>query len=201
MSDREVVESVRFGTHQPAEYVKTATGQQVTPEFIDFLQQVLTGQGAESREPTGLDPLAKILADELAVLHLPEWRSPEGRKLAEATVTTIKQATRIAEYLVMRGVRLHPELEEIRWTPTPGGQPGAFDTGMHVVKDDDGQWPTPSPEDYYDLADIKVAQSDDGIWYATHPRGLACEARSKTEAYADLADQLRHRIVQARGEQ
>ncbi|WP_067819511.1 hypothetical protein [Nocardia inohanensis] len=200
MPDNEVVESVHFGGYQPpSDYVKTDTGQLVTPEFLQFLQQTLSGKLPAREETDELDPQVKALADELTVIHLPEWESKVGRKLADPTVTSIKQATRIAEYLVKRGVRMHPELEEIRWTATPGGPPGAFDVGMHITKDENGDWPAPDPEDFYDLDDIEVQQSDDGIWIATHPRGLAHESATKTEAYAGVVDQLRRRISDARG--
>lgn len=201
MSDKEVVESIQFANHQPPpEYLKTDTGQLVTPEFLAFIQQALSGKLAESADTAELDPQVKALAEELSVIHLPEWQSKQSPKVAEPTVTGIKQATRVAEYLVQRGVRVHPELEEIRWAATPGGAPGAFDTGLHVTKDENGQWPVPDPESFYDLDDIQVSQTDDGRWYAVHPRGLSFEAATKTEAYAGVVDQLRQRIEQARQE-
>ncbi|APA94838.1 hypothetical protein [Nocardia seriolae] len=199
MSDKEIVESISFGNHQPpSEYVKTDTGQLVTPEFLALIQQSLSGKLSESRQTDELPPEVKALAEELSVIHLPEWRSEVGRKLAEPTVTSIKQAVRVAEYLVKRGVRVHPDLEEIRWTPTPGGQPGVFDTALHLTKDATGNWPAPDPEVFYNLEDIQVTKTDDGLWSATHPRGLATEAPTKTDAYAALVDQLRARIDQAR---
>lgn len=200
MSGKEILESVSFGTQPPPsqDYVKTDTGQLVTPEFLSFLQQTLTGKLADHKPNEELDPQVRALAEELSVIHLPEWHSEVGRKLADPTVTSLKQATRVAEYLVKRGVRVHPELEEIRWAPTPVGPPGAFDIGMHITKDSDGQWPAPDPEEFYNLDDIQVKQTDDGRWSATHPRGLASEAPTKTDAYAALVDQLRQRISQAR---
>ncbi|QLY30838.1 hypothetical protein [Nocardia huaxiensis] len=199
MPEKEIVESIRFGNHQPpSDYVKTDTGQLVTPEFLALIQQSLSGKLAEPREPEQLDPEVRALAEELSVIHLPEWRSEVGRKLADPTVTSIKQATRVAEYLVKRGVRVHPELEEIRWSATPGGQPGVFDTGIHITKDAEGNWPAPDPEDFYNLEEIQVKQTDEGLWSATHPRGLAFEAPTKTDAYAGIVDELRHRIEQAR---
>lgn len=199
MSDKEIVESVNFGNHQsPTDYVKTDTGQLVTPEFLAFIQQALSGKLAEHKPDEELDPQVRALAEELSVIHLPEWRSEVGRKLADPTVTSIKQATRIAAYLVKRGVRVHPELEEIRWAPTPSGPPGAFDTGIHITKDSEGNWPAPDPETFYNLDDIEVRQTDEGLWFASHPRGLSTEAASKTDAYADIVDQLRQRIAQAR---
>ncbi|MFE3100274.1 hypothetical protein [Nocardia tengchongensis] len=199
MPDKEIVESVHFGNHQPpSEYVKTDTGQLVTPEFLALIQQSLSGKLSETSQTDELSPEVKALAEELAVIHLPEWRTEVGRKLAEPTVTSIKQAVRVAEYLVKRGVRVHPELEKIRWTATPGGQPGVFDTGIHIAKDTAGNWPAPDPEDFYNLEDIQVTKTDEGFWVATHPRGLAAEASTKTDAYAALVDQLRQRIEQAR---
>ncbi|MEU0540651.1 hypothetical protein ABZ319_12330 [Nocardia sp. NPDC005978] len=200
MSGKEVISSVSFG-HQPppsSDYVETDTGQLVTPEFLSFLQQTLTGKLAEHKPDETLDPQVRALAEELSIIHLPEWYSEVGRKLADPTVTSIKQATRVAEYLVKRGVRVHPDLEEIRWTPTPLGPPGAFDTGMHITRDEHGHWPAPDPESFYDLEEIQVKQSEDGLWSATHPRGLSTEAPTKTDAYAAMVDQLRQRIDQAR---
>ncbi|MGW4364625.1 hypothetical protein ACWEKT_03185 [Nocardia takedensis] len=199
MTDNEIVESIRFGNHQaPPQYTKTEGGQLVTPEFLALMQQMLSGKLAERESSEELDPQVKALAEELAVIHLPEWQDGIGRTRAEPTMTSIKQATRVAQYLVRRGVRMHPELEEIRWLPTPDGPPGAFDLGMHVIKDDDGNWPMPDPESFYDLEDIEVKQTDDGLWCAIHPRGLVVEAATKTEAYAGLVDQLRERIELAR---
>ncbi|MEU8895482.1 hypothetical protein [Nocardia sp. NPDC048505] len=201
MSDKEIVESVNFGNHQPPpEYVKTDSGQLVTPEFLHLLQQTLSGKLADAQPDEELDPQVRALAEELSVIHLPEWRSAVGRKLADPTVTSIKQATRIAEYLIQRGVRVHSELEEIRWIPTPSGLPGVFDLGMHFTKDQHGQWPAPDPETFYDFDDIQVIQGDDGLWHATHPRGLTVEAETKTDAYAGLVEELRARIAQARQE-
>ncbi|PSR68611.1 hypothetical protein C8258_08875 [Nocardia sp. MDA0666] len=199
MPDKEVLESIHFGNHQPpSEYVKTDAGQLVTPEFLALIQQSLSGKLSEHRDTEELSPEVRALAEELSVIHLPEWQSGVGRKLAEPTVTSIKQAVRVAEYLVKRGVRVHPELEEIRWTPTPGGQPGVFDTGIHITKDAAGNWPASDPEDFYNLEDIQVTKTDEGLWSATHPRGLTAEAPTKPDAYAALVDQLRARIDQAR---
>lgn len=199
MPDKEIIDSVQFGNYQPpSEYVKTDSGQLVTPEFLALIQQVLTGKLAESPADEELDPQVKALAEELSVIHLPKWESKAAGRTAEATVTGIKQATRVAEYLVQRGVRVHPELEEIRWVATPGGPPGAFDTGTHVTKDENGEWPTPDPAEFYDTDDIQVTQTEDGLWCAVHPRGLSFEAATKTEAYAGVVDQLRQRIEQAR---
>lgn len=200
MSGKEILNSVSFG-HQPPptpDYVKTDTGQLVTPEFLSLLQQTLSGKLADHKPDEALDPQVRALAEELSVIHLPEWHSEVGRKLADPTVTSFKQATRVAEYLVKRGIRVHPDLEEIRWQPTPLGPPGAFDTGMHITKDEHGQWPAPDPEAFYDLEEIQVKQTDEGFWSATHPRGLAVEAPTKTDAYAGIVNQLRQRIDQAR---
>ncbi|CAM4498760.1 hypothetical protein NONI108955_36365 [Nocardia ninae] len=202
MQNKEIVESVTFGNHQPPpEYVKTDTGQLVTPEFLAFIEHALSGKLTESRETDELEPQVRELAEELTVIHLPEWHDSSGRKRAEPTVTNIKQASRVAEYLVKRGVRVHSELEQIRWVATPGGPPGAFDIGMHITKDEHGQWPAPDPEEFYDLDDIEVKQTDDGMWCATHPRGLAFEGATKTEAYAGVVEQLRQRIAQSRDPQ
>ncbi|MGN2635335.1 hypothetical protein ACTD5D_03890 [Nocardia takedensis] len=183
----------------PPTYARTEEGQLVTPEFLALIQQMLTGKPAERESNAELDPQVKALAEELSVIHLPEWHDEIGRKRAEPTVTGIKQATRVAEYLVRRGVRVLPELEEIRWMPTPDGPPAAFDLGIHIGKDAEGRWPAPDPEEFYDLEAIEVKQTDDGLWCAVHPRGLVAEGATKTAAYADLVGKLRERIEHARG--
>ncbi|WP_109527985.1 hypothetical protein [Nocardia aurea] len=197
MSEGRLIDSVEFGAAaQPPPYAKTDEGQLVTPEFLAFMEHVLSGKLPEPVEEE-LDPQVKSLAEELSVIHLPARQRGAGAT-AQPTVTGIKQATRVAEYLVQRGVRVHAELEDIRWVPTPAGQPGAFDTGLHIRKDADGRWPDPDPDAFYDIDDITVTQTEDGVWCAVHPRGLVFQAATKTEAYAGLVDQLRERIEQAR---
>lgn len=199
MSGKEIIGSVDFSASEtsPPEYVKTESGQLVTPEFLAFLQQTLTGKLAEPADADDLDPEVRALAEELSVIHLPEWTSTVGRKLAEPTVTSIKQASRVAEYLIKRGVRVHPELEAIRWVPTPSGAPGAFDTGAHITPDAEGNWPTPDAETFYDFDEISVKQVEGSAWYATHPRGIACEGKTKSEAYAAMVAELSRRIDDA----
>ncbi|GEM30667.1 hypothetical protein NN3_16740 [Nocardia neocaledoniensis NBRC 108232] len=199
MSGKEIIGSVDFSTTATSstEYVQTESGQLVTPEFLALLQQTLSGKLAEPDHTDELDPQVRLLAEELSVIHLPEWKSAVGRKLAEPTVTSIKQATRVAEYLVKRGVRVHPELEEIRWVPTPAGVPGAFDTGTHITPDAEGNWPTPDVEEFYDFDQISVKQIEGSAWHATHPRGIAVEGKTKSEAYAAMVAELRRRIDDA----
>lgn len=69
---------------------------------------------------------------------------------------------------------------------------------MHITRDADGNWPAPDPEAFYDFEDIEVKQAEDGLWHATHPRGLSVEAPTKSDAYAGLVGQLRQRIEHAR---
>ncbi|MFD4443428.1 hypothetical protein ACFWPK_26995 [Nocardia sp. NPDC058519] len=200
MTDKEIVQAIQFGSHQPPapEYSRAESGQQVTPEFMAFIQQALSGRIGQSEGTADLDPQVRALAEELSVIHLPEWSDEVGRKRADPTVTSMKQAVRVADYLVKRGVRVHPELEEVRWMPTPGGLPGAFDTGLHIVKDEAGGWPAPDPDEFYDLEEIQVKQVDNGLWSATHPRGVSVEAATKSEAYAAMVDILRNRIELAK---
>uniref|UniRef100_UPI003F499470 hypothetical protein n=1 Tax=Nocardia suismassiliense TaxID=2077092 RepID=UPI003F499470 len=193
--DREVIESRDFPAGDSIG--EPETGPKITPQFLAFVQQALSGRLPDPGDVPEVDPQVRTLAEELSVIHLPEWLNPAGRKLAEPTITSIKQAVRIADYLVRRGVRIHPELEQIRWAPTPGGLSGPFDTGLHITKDEHGHWPVLDPETFYDVADIEVAQRDDGTWYAAHPRGIAFEAATKTDAYAGLVDRLRQRITEA----
>ena len=66
--------------------------------FVTLIQQSLSGKLVDTSRDENQDPEIRALAEELSVIHLPEWQSSIGRKLAEPTVTTIKQATRVAEY-------------------------------------------------------------------------------------------------------
>ncbi len=197
MSEPEVVESVSFKT---ADYIESPDGgPKITPQFISFLQQALTGKLPDLGEIPEEDPEVLTLAAELAVIHLPEWTNPAGRKLADPTVTSIKQAIRVAKYLVQgRGVRIHPDLETLRWVPTPGGLAGPYDTGLHVTKDEHGNWPTPDPEQFYDVDDVTVSQLDTGEWAAVHPRGIQFTAPSKSEALQGIIERIRQKIEEAR---
>lgn len=172
-------------------------GVPVTPRFLAFVQQALTGKLPDLGTTGELDPEIIALAEELAVVHLPEWRNPAGRKLAAPTVTSVRQAPRIAEYLYQRGWRHHRDLEQIRWIPTPGGPAGPHDTGLHITPDEHGQWPAPDPEQFWDIAEIEVNRLADGTWAASHPRGIAFEAATKSEAYAGLAQRIRNKIEEA----
>lgn len=197
--DREVVESHQFTPIPSGEdgWI-AADGARVSPQFLAFVQQAIYGKLPDPGEVPEMDPEIVALAEELACIHLPEWRNPAGRQLAEPTVTGIKQAVRVAEYLHKRGIRRHPDLEQIRWVPTPGGMVGPFDTGLHITPDENGQWPTPDPEEFWDIEDIKVTQLQNGTWAAAHPRGIALEADTKSEAYAGLVDKIRAKIEEAK---
>ncbi|SNY83928.1 hypothetical protein SAMN04244553_3579 [Nocardia amikacinitolerans] len=198
----EIVESVSFpaadAVTSEAPRYRDINGIGVTDKFIAFMQQALHGRLPELGEVAEADPQIRYLAEELTVVHLPEWRNPAGRKLADPTVTSIKGAPRLADYLFQRGWRHHPELEQIRWVPTPGGPPGPYDTGLHVTPDENGEWPMPDPEEFYDIDDIDVRQLEDGTWAAAHPRGLAFQAPTKSEAYAGLVEKIRTKIKEAR---
>lgn len=193
------VQSVEFTSHQPPpKYGPSGMpGVEVTEKFRELLQRAADGTLPELGEIPEHSEDVQRLAAELAVVHLPEWRNPAGRKLADPAVTKVPSAIRIAEYLVLRGYRWHPEDEAIRWAPTPGGQPGPFDLGLHIRPDENGQWPDPDPEQFWDISDIKVEQLDTGMWAAAHPRGIAYEAKTKSEAYAGLVGRIRTKIEEA----
>jgi hypothetical protein len=198
----EVVDSREFeaGRSVGADgYINTGTAK-VTPAFLAFMQQAITGQLPDLGEVPEVDPQQRMLAEELAVIHLPEYHNPAGRKLAKPAVSSIKQAPRVADYLFKRGWRFHPELEQVRWVPTPGGMPGPYDTGLHISPNEDGTWPILDPEEFWDVGDIKVQQLDDGMWGAAHPRGIQFEAATKSEAYEGLVKRLREKIEEAKRE-
>lgn len=180
-------------------YHQTSTpGVKVTDQFRAFLQQAIDGRLPKVDVPE-VAPEVRALAEELAVLHLPEWTNPAGRKLAEPTVITMTQAPRIAAYLIARGYRLNPEEETIRWAPTPGGLPGPHDVGLHYGRGDDGSWPIPNVEEYWSTDDIEVSQLPDGSWKGEHPRGIAYQAATKADALAGIVDLVRAKIAAAGG--
>ncbi len=204
---REVVEEIRtqHGRQEDARkqdraYQASGTeGVEITPEYRRFLQALLDGKGLPSLDDVPpLDPAVELMVAELLVLHLPEWRTPTGRKIAEPTTIKTPQAPRVAAWLIARGWRHHPELETVRWVPTPGTSGGPYDDGLHVHPDEHGQWPDPDPEAFYDIDDIDCAQQVSGRWAATHPRGITFEADTKSEAYAGLVERLRKRIEEAK---
>lgn len=201
MSDPEIVEQVvtKAGrAEQQTRYRETGTeGVRVTDEFLSFLRQAAAGKLPNPGDVPTLDPQIIALAEELAVVHLPEWRNPAGRKLAEPCSLPVPQAPRLAQYLFARGVRIHPELETVRWRPTPGGPPGPYDPGMHIYPDEDGIWPDPDPEAFWDIAHIEVAHLEDGSWAARHPRGITYQAPTKSEAYEGIVARLRAKIEEA----
>ncbi|WP_433597932.1 hypothetical protein ACQPXH_19265 [Nocardia sp. CA-135953] len=172
-------------------------GVEVTEKWGQFMQMALNGRLPDLGDVPEVDPQVRALAEDLAVIHLPDWLNPAGRKLAEPTTVQTQQAPRIAQYLIDRGWRHHPELETVRWRPTPGGPPGVYDQGLHIHPDEDGNWPDPDPEEFYDISDIQVTQLEDGTWAARHPRDLAFQASTKSEAYAGLVERIRAKIEEA----
>lgn len=200
----EPVESVEFTTFQPPpagfghHNAAGAPGVEVTAKFAELLEQARTGNLPKLGDVPPLPEEVQQLAEDLAVVHLPEWRNPAGRKLADPTVMKVPNSVRLAAYLFERGYVHDPTRERIRWVPTPGGPPGQFDTGLHITPDENGEWPAPDPELYWDVGDIKVDHLDTGMWAATHPRGIAFEAATKSEAFAGLVDRIRIKIEEAK---
>ncbi|AHH16596.1 hypothetical protein NONO_c17960 [Nocardia nova SH22a] len=207
--DGEIVEEIvtKAGRDKAAtdqreqEYRDLGNGMRVTPKMIAFMEAVRNGRLPDVGDVPQVDPNVVALAEELHVVHLDEWYNPAGRKLADPTVLSLPQSPRLAEYLHRRGWRKHPELEEVQWRPTPGGMPNPHDLGLHVYRDADGNFPDPDPEAFYDIADIKVEQADNGSWQASHPRGLGFVGNTKSEAYAGLVERLRAKITEARAQQ
>lgn len=197
---REVVEQIT--TQAGRDFAQTQAARpgsaaEPNPQLRAFLNQVLQGSLPDPGDIPEQDPQVLAIAKELAVIHLPEWRNAAGRKLAEPATAEIKGAVRIASYLFRRGMRMHSEYERIRWIPTPGGPPAAYDLGLHIEPDERGQWPAPDPEEFWDVADIDVRHASDGSWIAVHPRGIEFTGRSKSEAYAGLVERLRAKIQEA----
>lgn len=174
--------------------------EQTTAKLRDLLTRAINGElPTDLGDTPPLDPHVEKMARELMVCHLPEWRNPAGRKVAEPTTLHIPQAVRLAVWLVAERGWVHdPARERRRWMPTPGGPPPAHDEGMFVERDEHGRWPAPDPEDFYDMSDIAVVQQDSGEWQASHPRGVGFSAASKSEAYAGIVERLRAKIEEAK---
>jgi hypothetical protein len=205
--DREVIEEIttragREHARQEAaarEYQESSVpGVEITERFREFLRMAADGKLPKLEDPGEQHPDVALMAAELVVMHLPEWRNPAGRKLAEPVALSVPQAPRVAQYLIERGWRFHPEHETVRWTPTPGATSGPYDQGLHIQPDEHGEWPAPDPEQFYDFDDIKVEPMENGDWSATHPRGIAFQAKSKSEAYAGIVGRLRAKIEEAK---
>ncbi|MFC9966346.1 hypothetical protein ACFVH4_19125 [Nocardia ignorata] len=201
----EIIEEVTTRTGHEQEAIKYyATGKegvQVTERMQTFLRHVVDGTLPEMDVPE-VAPEVREMAEELAVLHLPEWKNPAGRKLAEPSVIQVAQAPRIADYLIARGWRRDPALEVVRWAPTPGGLPGPHDVGLHYGRREDGTWPDdPDPERFWDVDDVKTEQLPDGTWKAEHPRGIGFQAATKSEALAGIVDTIRTKIEEAKNAQ
>lgn len=193
---KEVIKEVRFNNGRPPGYVEDPNnpGVWTSPKHADWLREQLTGAIADQTALAKVDPEVKALSDELAVVHLPEYDLGAAKK-AEPTRFEIKQPTRLAAYLHSRGWRHHPECEEVRWVPTPDGQ--AHDLGIHITKSEDGTWPTPNPEDFYDAEKIDLSQTPGGEWVAAHPCGANAKHPSKAKAHADVVRQLLVKIEEA----
>lgn len=200
---KEVLQEVRFRPSvktPPPGYVENpnSPGQWVTPQYLDWIRDSLSGAVAARAAEAELDPEVKRLADFLAVLHLPE-HTVGDRKVADPTRVEIHQSARMAQYLVDCGWRFHPEHETKRWVPTPNGPSG--DLGIHVERNPDGTWPTPDPEDFYDPEKIVTSQGRDGSWVASHPCGVYAQAPTKARAHADVVQQLLTKTEEARADE
>ena len=176
----------------------TTDGVRTTDKFERFVKMVREGTLPDPGEVPEAHPDVARMIEELSIVHLPEWRTPTGRKMADPSVVRIPQMVRIAQYLVeQRGWRWEPGCERTRWAPTPGGPSGPYDTGLHYERDETGQWPVLDPEAFWDIDDIRTEQLPDGTWSAAHPRGIAFTAGSKSEAHAGLVGRIRTKIEEA----
>lgn len=194
---REVIKEVKFrGAGRPPGYTEDPDnpGVWVSPQHKDWMREQLTGAVANQKALAEVDPEVKALAEELSIVHLPEQKLGD-RKVAEPTRFEIKQSVRFAQYLTDRGYRHHPEHERIRWVPTPDGM--MHDLGIHITPDENGEWPTPNPEDFYDAEKITLSQTPGGEWVAAHPCGFHAKHPSKAKAHAAVVKQLLSKIEEA----
>lgn len=196
---KDVIQEINFRNARPDGYVENpdAPGQWVTPKYLEVMRAQLAEAVRDRTEAAKLPPEVKALAEELAVLHLPEHKV-DGRKTADATRVEIYQSTRMAAYIHDRGYRFHPEHEQIRWVATPNGP--TRDMGIHIERNADGTWPVPDPEDFYDSERIAVAQTPTGKWIASHPCGVYAEAKTKARAHANVVQQLLAKIEGAQSD-
>lgn len=196
---------VRFnpqGERKPPPGYIDVGGAFVKPAFKEFVEAAVDGRLPAPPDTPEQDPRVIALAEELMVIHLPEWRNPGGRKLAGPTVMKLGNALRVAEYLLERGVSFYPDQATIRWIPTPGTQLGASDLGKHLYRNPDGTWPEPpDPEEFWSVDDIECHQLPDGQWAAVHPRGIQCTDGSKTEAYSMCVQRVAAKISELKGQQ
>jgi hypothetical protein len=201
--DKTVVTEVNFAAGDrpaPPPGYEDLGGAYVTPKFRQFVQAAMEGKLPDLPPIPEQDPRVQALAEELMVIHLPEWKNPAGRKLAEPSVTHVPNAVRVAEYLLQRGITFDPDKAVIQWIPTPGANLGTGDPGAHIYRLPDGTWPAdPDIEKLWSVDDIKCHQLPDGRWSAVHPRGIECTDASRTEAFAMCVERVRAKIVELKG--
>jgi hypothetical protein len=198
----ETQREVKFKGHEPRDQRKPPPGYEdlggvfAKPEFKRFVELAMEGKLPKPEDVPELPPEVVALAEELAVIHLPEWHSPTGRKLGGPTSMQIGGgAPRLAQYLIQRGISFDPDKAVVRWIPTPGVPSGASNQGKHIWRNDDGTWPEiPDAEEFWDIDEIEVRQLNDGRWCAFHPRGIECTDPSKTEAFAMCVERVRAKI-------
>jgi hypothetical protein len=205
----ETEREVKFRAHQPrderqppAGYVDMG-GTFVRPEFKQFIQMAMEGKLPSPEDVPELPPEVVALAQELAVIHLPEWISPTGRKIGGPTSMQIGGgAPRLAQYLIQRGISFDPEKATVRWVPTPGARLGAGDPGKHLWRNPDGSWPeVPDVEEFWSHKEIQTVQRDDGHWTAVHPRGIEFTADTENAAFAGCVQRVQARIAEVKGQQ
>ncbi|MEU2106476.1 hypothetical protein [Nocardia sp. NPDC019255] len=204
----ETQNEIKFPSHpdrdkrKPPPGYENLGGEFVTPQFKQFVQMAAEGKLPQPEDVPQLDPKVVELAQFLSVIHLPEWKNPAGRKIAEPTSMRIGGSVRLAEYLIQCGISFDPSKAIVRWVPTPGARLGAGDPGKHLWRNEDGSWPeVPDPEEFWNIDEIETQQLDDGQWAAVHPRGIQCQAATKTEAYADCVQRVAARVAELKGQQ
>jgi hypothetical protein len=198
----ESVNEVRFTGQEKTEpqpppgYIDVG-GAFVTPQFLEFVKNAQNGTLPTPPASEEMDPQVIALARELTTVHLPEWSTPTGRKLAEPTVMQIKGAVRLAQYLIARGTSFDEGNATIRWSATPGARLGSGDPGIHIYRNPDGTWPeNPDPEAFWSLDEIEQHQLPGGRWAAVHPRGIQAEGDSKDAAYALCVSRVRAKVAE-----
>ncbi|MFH5209255.1 hypothetical protein ACHIPZ_13775 [Antrihabitans sp. NCIMB 15449] len=185
--NKTILEERRFKPPKGFEESKGMPGVYMNADYRAYMQNMLGLKVEDAKAAAEVSPMVKAMADELSTIHLPEWVRG-GRRIAEPTRFTIEQSVRLAQYLVDdRGWSQNLDDERLRWVPTPNAGPG--DMGIHIERNDDGTWPTPDPEDFYDIEKIIMSKSQTG-WIAAHPCGVKAEATSKAQAHADASQKL-----------
>lgn len=200
----EIVTEIRFkpagigatiGGHNADDDDAPGVPQPKTPatNLAQVQQRLLDFAGGKIEDPTPEDPDKVFFYDGLKVVHLPEWKSMPADRIQ------IPQSRRLADALWDQGYRRHPELEQVRWQPSPGTTAkNPHDAGVFVEREADGTWPIADPEEFYSPEKIRVTEQD-GKWCAVHEQAAIVEyADTRMKAYLAVANQLDKLIESAK---